>query len=223
MHVIRKSEFTDIEIIQKILGGESAVFELLVRRYNPYLYKLGRSYGYSHQDTEDLMQEAFISAYLSLSSFESRASFKAWLIRIMLNKCYHKQQKFSSKYEVSSELPLNGHEAPMFSDSDQFDTFKTVMKRELNYIVECALKEIPLDYRTVFALRELDGLSVAETAEVLSITEDSVKVRLFRAKRMLRTEVEKVYRAEDIFEFNLIYCDTIVSRVMEEIERLNKP
>src|ERR1044072_2612346 len=92
-------EYTDIEIIRQVLAGNTAVFEIIIRRYNPYLYKVGRSYGFNHQDTEDLMQEAFINSYVNLKQFAERSSFKTWLIRIMLNQCYRKAHKFSYQKE----------------------------------------------------------------------------------------------------------------------------
>ena len=76
---------------------------------------------------------------------------------------------------------------------------------------------IPEDYRTVFLLREINGLNVLETAEILDITESNVKTRLSRAKSFLRKEIEKTYNKEEIFEFNLIYCDAMVERVMQKI------
>ena len=94
------------------------------------------------------------------------------------------------------------------------------MNRELNSVIEKALLQIPMDHRMVFTLREVNGLSVNETADALNISEANVKVRLNRAKSTLRREVEKSYSTEDIFEFNLIYCDAIVERVMNIIKNL---
>ena len=93
-----------------------------------------------------------------------------------------------------------------------------MVNKELARVLENALTHIPEDYRIVFTLRELNGLSVSETVESLQISESNVKVRLNRAKKMLRTEIEKMYSAEEIFEFNLIYCDRLVNRVMSAIK-----
>ena len=93
-----------------------------------------------------------------------------------------------------------------------------VLNRELNFIIEDALKQLPEEYRLVFSLREINQLSVKETAEVLDISEANVKVRLNRAKMMLRKEIELAYQPEDIFEFNLVYCDAMVDRVMTKIK-----
>jgi RNA polymerase sigma factor (sigma-70 family) len=213
-------QYSDYEIIQKIVEGEIALFEILIRRYNSFLYKTGRSYNYNHEDTQDLMQDTFIDAYTNLSKFENRSSFKTWLIRVMLNNCFKKKQKFSFKNEIANEL--NDKSTPMFSSNKDTDTNKIVLNRELSFVIEDALKQVPEDYRLVFSLREINGLNVKETAEALNISEANVKVRLNRAKSMLKKEVEKSYRPEDIFEFNLIYCDAMVNRVMNKIKNLNK-
>src|SRR3954467_11392452 len=105
MNSVKSSEqYTDKQVIEKILGGETALFEILIRRNNPFLYKTGRAYGYSHEDTQDLMQETFVSAYLNLAKFENRSSFKTWLITIMLRNCHRRQQKFSFKNEVAADI-----------------------------------------------------------------------------------------------------------------------
>ncbi len=105
----------------------------------------------------------------------------------------------------------------MFSNNRNDDTEKKVGNRELNRVIENAIKRIPINYRLVFSLRELNGMSVLETAKALRITETNVKVRLNRAKGILRKEVEKMYTAEEIFEFNLEFCDKIVTNVMNTI------
>jgi RNA polymerase sigma-70 factor (ECF subfamily) len=209
---------TDTEIIQKIINGEIALFEILIRRNNALLYKTGRSYGYNHEDTQDLMQDTFINAYVSLSKFKNQSSFKTWIIKIMLNNCYHKQKKFSFKYETSNTI--NEKSVPMFSNNKHTDATNEVVNRELNHVIEKSLEQIPNEYRMVFSLREITGLNVAETAETLNISESNVKVRLNRAKSMLRKQIEDKYTAADIFDFNLIYCDAMVSRVMNAINKL---
>lgn len=212
--------FSDIEVIQRILNGESALFEILIRRNNPFVYKIARSYGYCLEDTQDLVQETFISAYINLSKFENRSSFKTWVIKIMLNNCFQKQQKFSFKNEIINTNLINDKSINMYSDHQHTDTGKTVINRELKHVIESLLEQVPVEYRMVFSLREMAGLNIAETAEVLNISESNVKVRLNRAKSMLRKEIGKIYTAEDIFEFNLVHC--AVNRVMSKIKTLNK-
>jgi RNA polymerase sigma factor (sigma-70 family) len=213
-------QYTDTEIISKVLSGETGLYEIIIRRYNPYLFKTGRSYGFSHTDTEDLIQETYLSAYTHLGSFENRSSFKTWLVRIMLNYCYQRTQKFSFQKETPTDNFIQEDTNPMFT-SNHSDTDRSVINKELGHVLENALQQIPADYRMVFSLRELSGMNTAETAEALEISESNVKVRLNRAKEMLRTRIEKMYSPEDIFEFNLVYCDSMVERVMQKIHEYN--
>ncbi len=212
--MVESRTHTDREIVRRITEGEKGLYELIVRRYNPYLYKVGRSYGYNHEDAQDLMQDTFVDAYRSLGSFEGRSDFKTWMIRIMLNNCFRKRNKSSHKNEVMRDI--NDSARPLYTQSE--DTGRVVGNNELGRIIEKALLGIPDDYRMVFSLREITGLNVAETAEALHITESNVKVRLNRAKTMLRREMEKSYSPAELFEFNLIYCDAMVERVMREID-----
>jgi RNA polymerase sigma-70 factor (ECF subfamily) len=220
MQMIKEADtIPEIELINRVRKGERELFEILIRRNNPYLYKLGMSYGYKHEDVEDLMQETFIAAYLNLEKFEARSTFKTWITRIMLNLCYQKAQKMSFKFEKANDI-LNDKITPMFESNQSTDTYRSVLNNELSNIIGNALTSIPLEYRMVFSLRELNGMSTIETAEVLDISETNVKVRLNRAKHMLREKMEKMYTPEDIFEFNRIHCDKVVDEVMKAIHKL---
>lgn len=211
-------DLQDAEIISKILSGEKLLFELLMRRNNAALYKIGRSFGFTHQDTEDLMQDAHITAYLNLAKFENRALYKTWLIKIMLNKCFHKTGKAEYKNRYTDIENVHENAKPMFTSSENNDTEKQVLNHELAHALEKSIEQIPLDYRTVFILREKEGLSVAETSEVLDISESNVKVRLNRAKTMLRQKIEGYYSSVEVYDFNLVYCDKIVKRVFDHLE-----
>ena len=206
----------ETELIGRIREGETKLFEILIRRNNPFLYKIGMSYGYKHEDVEDLMQETFTAAYLNLERFKQHSSFKTWVIKIMLNQCFHKRQRLSFKNEKIVDSN-NEKVIPMFERQQSSDGYKKIIDRELSHVIEKAIIHIPLDYRLVFLLRELNGISTAETAESLDISEANVKIRLTRARHMLREELGTKYSPEDIFEFNLIYCDRVVNKVMRAI------
>ena len=207
-----QAQYSDEELIQKILHQETALFELIIRRNNQSLYRIGKMYHFSHEDTQDLMQETYIKAYTHLNQFQNRSSLKTWLSKIMVHECYRKSQKWAFKNVESLEKNPS-----LFAKLGSTETSNKVMNTELNSVIEKSLLHIPEDYRTVFLLREINGLSVLETAEILDITESNVKTRLSRAKSFLRKEIEKTYNKEEIFEFNLIYCDAMVERVMQKI------
>jgi RNA polymerase sigma factor (sigma-70 family) len=211
--------YTDEEVIVRVLTGQPALFELLIRRTNPNLYRVGRSFGYNHQDTEDLMQETHVDAYMHLGKFERRSSYSTWITRLMINRCAQKMRKRSTTFEIPT-LEHAESATPVYQSNYADDPSQLVMKNELSRLIENALVELPVNYRVVFTLRELNQLSVAETAASLGITEDNVKVRLNRAKAVLRKKIEETYQPEDIYDFNLVYCDAIVNRVMQRIQAL---
>jgi len=203
---------TDINVIEKIIEGDPAIFEILIRRYNQALYKIGRMYGFNHQDTEDLMQDTHVSAYMQLAAFENRSSYKTWISRIMINKCIYKLKYGYYRKEISSELKEE-------STSANLQTEQSMLNRELSTVLEKSLDSIPLIYRSVFVLREIEGYSVAETAELTGITGVNVKVRLNRAKSLLQKQLEQFYSSGDIYSFNLIYCDKMVDRVFAALNK----
>ena len=203
---------TDGNVIEKIIEGDTAIFEILIRRYNQALYKIGRMYGFNHQDTEDLMQDTHVSAYMQLAAFENRSSYKTWISRIMINKCIYKLKYGYSRKEISSELKEE-------STSANLQTEQSMLNRELSTVLEKSLDSIPLIYRSVFVLREIEGYSVAETAELTGITGVNVKVRLNRAKSLLQKQLEQFYSSGDIYSFNLIYCDKMVDRVFAALNK----
>src|SRR5436190_7514177 len=139
---------TETEIIRRIKEGETDLLEVLMRRNNPFLYKIGMSYGYTHQDVEDLMQEAFTSAYLNLERFKQHSSFKTWVVKIILNQCYHKKHRLSFKNEKT--MDTNSEKViPMF-EKQQSDGYKKIIDSELSQAIEKAITHIPLAYRLVF-------------------------------------------------------------------------
>lgn len=202
---------TDDELIEKIMAGDRALFEILIRRHNAVLYKVARTYGFNHQDAQDLMQETYVAAYTSLEKFRGQAAYKTWITRIMLNKCYHKLNYGSMKYEEPAET------TGKFPDGKTNDGESLIINKELGSILEQSLKQLPVTYRTVFVLREIEGFSVAETADLLNITETNVKVRTNRARAMLQKQLEQFYSSAELFEFHLSFCDAMVERVFAEI------
>jgi RNA polymerase sigma-70 factor (ECF subfamily) len=211
---------SDLSAIEKIVKGEVSLFEILIRKYNSVLYKIARSYGFNHQDAEDLMQDTHVSAYMSLQKFEGRSSYKTWISKIMVNKCLYKLKYGYFKNEVPAETAVESNHQPMYVSTKENQTENVLLNHELASVLEKSLQSIPVMYRTVFVLREVEGFSVAETAELLEITEVNVKVRLNRAKTLLQKQVVQFYSRTEIYSFNLVYCDAIVHNVFERINEI---
>lgn len=200
-------------VIEKILAGDTALFEILIRRLNPVLYKIGRMYGYNHQDTQDIMQDTHVAAYTQLGAFEGRSTYKTWISRIMVNKCQYKLKYGYYKNEIPIDMLPESNESFV-------QTERKLLNRELSSVLEKSLENIPQIYRTVFVLREVEGFTVAETSDILGITWVNVKVRLNRAKALLQKQLEKFYSNVDIYSFNRVYCDAMVKNTFEQISLL---
>ena len=206
---------SDAELIARILAGQKQAFELLIRRHNGALYKVGRSYGFAHATVQDLMQDTYVAAYQALDKFEARATLKTWLIRIMLNHCHQWGRKTAHQPQPAANLTMNDASDALpgpFSDGQQ-----EILNRELGAVLEHCIQALPPDYRMVFVLRELEGLSAQETALAVDITETNVNARLSRAKGLLRKQLEGWYPRASVYEFNLVYCDEMVARVFRHI------
>ncbi|HRP90125.1 MAG TPA: sigma-70 family RNA polymerase sigma factor [Edaphocola sp.] len=201
----------ELKAIQKVISGEKEFFEVLIRHYNPFLFKIGRTHGFNHEDTEDIMQETYIDVYKNMAQFHQQSSFKTWIYRIMINNCYRKNRKMSFGNEVDKE-ELEMGKTPMFTQEQI--TFQARMdNRELRNILEEALLEVPEDYRVVFSLRTIHGLSTKEVAEVLQISEANVKTRLSRAKELLRTILNHEQFITELFGYHKVHCNPFTEKM----------
>ncbi len=211
---------SDEAIIGRILQGETDAYEVIMRRYNQRLFRIARSFVPDEEESEDVVQEAYIKAYEQLSRFEFRSRFSTWLIRILINEALAHVRHRRRFTPLAPDLPReagNGHmhEELLLNRETPADK---LMNAELKEILEKAVDGLPEKYRVVYMMREIEGMSVAETSESLAISETNVKVRCSRAKEMLRETISGLYQGE-VFEFNLVRCDRIVRHVLERIHQ----
>ncbi len=207
--VLQTEDVPDTVLIQNILDGEPRLFENIIRRYNKRLYRLGMSILNDEMEVEDAMQVSHIKAYEHLAGFENRSSFGTWLTKIMMNECLAQKNK---------KLRLKNMEEKHHQNSLSMTTpAHLLMNKELNGVLETAIAGLPEKYRMVFVLREVEDLSVKETAEVLMLEESNIKVRLNRAKTMLRGHLTN-YMRENVYSFHLIRCDRIVKQVFKALQ-----
>lgn len=197
-------QLPDKTLVASILAGDTRVFELIIRRHNQRLYRTGMSILNNEADVEDAMQTSYINAYLNLDKFESRSSFATWLTRIMVNQCLQQRRK-NKLVKATSEQPSNA--------TNMRTPASVLGNKELNAILESTISQLPEKYRLVFILREVEELSIKETSEVLDIEASNVKIRLSRAKSMLKENL-KGYMKEHIYSFHLTRCDRIVANVL---------
>ena len=199
----------DAEVITRVLGGEKNLYAILVRRYNARLYRVAMSIINNDAEVEDVMQSAYIKAYENLVKFSFKADFSTWLTRILINECFLILRK--RKHLIS----LNGN--IMENENRYQHTIDSASNAELKRILEHAILQLPEKYRTVFIMREIENMNIAETKACLEISGINVKVRLNRAKALLRKSLKEFYKKEDIFNFHLSRCDRVVDGVLDQI------
>jgi RNA polymerase sigma factor (sigma-70 family) len=208
-HYNTKSLLNDEEIVERIIKGEKHLYETLVRKYNSRLFRIAMSIINDDMEAEDIMQTAYINAYTQLGNFGHKSSFGTWLTRILINESLlHKKRKERLEQVLMQKQSVEYHnDTPL----------KNLMNKELKDILENAILTLPEKYRLVFVMREIEEMSTGETMEVLNIGESNVKIRLNRAKEMLRTELSSHFQSKQLFDFHLTRCDRVVNFVMSRI------
>lgn len=194
--IIPSNSLSDEEIIKKIINGKSALFEQLISKYDCLLYKIARRYNFDHESAKDLLQETHLLVYCKLNQFKFNSTFKTWLSKIMIHKCLYKLKYGNKKYEARSWV--RHHILNCRSICNEFENAEIIfLKKELKNAVLKTIKTLPFFYKTVFILREVEGYSVTETANLLNISSINVRVRLTRAKMMLQKKLKYLYPPED--------------------------
>lgn len=196
----------------RVLDGETTLFELIVRRYNQRLFRATRAILRDEHAAEDVMQETYLRAFANLDQFAGEAQFSTWLTKIAVHEALGRLRRAHPHAELPQEVT---------NSSD--DPEKTAYRRELQTAVELAVDTLPPLYRSVFVLRELEQLSVAETADCLGITQESVKTRLHRARALLRRRLERVLGPAVTQAFSYLghSCDRMTDTVMERIAEVS--
>lgn len=223
MEILEKARvegWTDEEVVDRVLAGETELYEIIMRRYNQRLYRVVISILRDADETEDVMQEAYVRAYLHLSQFEGRAAFSTWLTRIAVYEALGRARKRERIQPFGNEL--GDGEIPVNPASGAPDREETISKAELNHMLEEAVLRLPEQYRTVLIMRDVEEMSTSETAAALSLSEENVKVRLHRGRAMVRRDLfaRVGVVAKSAFPFLGARCDRMVARVFEWLSAL---
>jgi RNA polymerase sigma-70 factor, ECF subfamily len=210
---------SDQEVVDRVRAGETALYEVIMRRYNQRLYRIARAILRDDAEAEDVMQDAYVRAYAHLDQFLGRASFSTWLSRIAVHESLARlrlrNRNRQLETEADGELSIN---MTCKSPNPEQSASNTQAKE----LLEQAVLKLPEHYRTVIMLRHIEELSTSETAEALDITEENVKVRLHRGHGMIRNWLLESIgtNAKEAFPFMGIRCDRVVQGVFN---RLQKP
>jgi RNA polymerase sigma-70 factor (ECF subfamily) len=213
------AEQTDEDVIRQVLDGNTAMFELLMRRYNERVYRAVRSILRNEQEAEDVMQQAYVNAFAHLRQFNGAARFSTWLTRIAVNESLLRVRR-RGRYEAFDDDRL--HEEPLISHTRAYSPEQQAFTGELRGLLEWAIDTLPDGMREVFVLREVEGLSTSDVAGSLDVSEDVVKTRLSRGRAALRRVLlERIGpTAPDAFRFYRPRCDRVVIEVLARVESL---
>jgi RNA polymerase sigma-70 factor (ECF subfamily) len=215
-------ELTDSELIARIRSGERGLFEWLMRRHNQRLYRAARAVMGDESEVEDIMQQAYLNAFANLDDFESRSEFSTWLTRIALNEAFARRRRRRTAVSAADATGerFGGRRDPMDElNAPQPDPERQAYAGELHRLLEQAVDRLPQSYRVAFVLRDIEGLSTAETGEALGLRDEAVKTRLHRARSMIRKAITSQIGAvaPDTFHLHASRCDRVVNAVLQRI------
>ena len=206
----------DADVIRQVLQGNTAMFELLMRRYNERVYRATRAIVRDEHEAEDVMQQAYVNAFTHLRQFSGAARFSTWLTRIAINESLARVRR-QGRYEAFDD-ELSAVE-PLMVRTPSENPEQQAFTSELRELLEWAIDTLPDGMREVFVLRDVEGLSTSEVAECLGVTDDAVKTRLSRGRAALRrVMLERTgATAPEAFRFYRPRCDRVVEQVLAQI------
>ena len=208
---------SDVEVVKRVRDGETGLFEILMRRYNQRLYRVARAILKDDAEAEDVMQQAYLNAYVHLDQFAERASFSTWLTKIAVYEALARSARRGAAAPHTGLEP--GEDSMVHLADSKPDPEHQAFATELRILLESAVDRLPEAHRVVFTLRQIEGLSTSEVAECLGISEENVKTRLHRARALLRADLFARTGAatSDAFQFHLSRCNRVVAGVFEKI------
>ena len=196
--------FDDIALATEAKQGDKGAFTELVNRYAQRVFRVARHITKNDQDAEDVLQDAFLKAYSRLGQFEGNAKFYTWIVRVAVNEALMRMRRGKNRVTVSLDQELETsdgaiqRELPAETESPEESLSRTELRESLTQAID-SLSEI---YRPVFVLRDVEGLSTEETAEMLNLSLPAVKSRLLRARLQLRQKLRRFLKKDDRQEEN---------------------
>ncbi len=212
-------QWTDEQVVERVLAGDTALYEIIMRRYNQRLYRVTRAILRDDSEAEDVMQDAYVRAYQHLDQFAGRAKFSTWLTRIAVNEALARATRRGRVESLDEQSEWGEIMSTVVTRSSSPE--QQVSERETVALLEQAILALPQSYRTILTLRDIQELDTAETAEILGIREENVKVRLHRARALLRRELlaRVGSKGPSAFEFNAVRCDRVVAGVFDRLRQ----
>src|SRR3954464_5063767 len=187
----------ELTLLQAAKRGDDSAFEELVRRYDRNVFRIAQHITQNREDAEDVVQDAFLKAYGNLHQFQEQSKFYTWLVRIAVNEALMKLRRRKPERTVSLDEDIKTEDDSVPREVADWSPNPEQMynQAELREILDKTIHGLPATFRTVFVLRDVEGLSTEETAEALELSIPAVKSRLLRARLQLRERLNKYFRA----------------------------
>ncbi|RMG42365.1 MAG: sigma-70 family RNA polymerase sigma factor [Candidatus Dadabacteria bacterium] len=186
---------TDNQLIEEFKNGSTESFELLINRYKDKAYSLASRLTRNQEDAEEVLQDVFVSVYRKIHAFEGKSTFSSWLYRVTVNAALMKIRKRKQDQSVSLEdMMPHVQESLMSKNGDQINGDTATLRAEIAIALDEAIRTLPDEYRPVFVLRDVNGLTSKEVGEILNLTIPAVKSRLHRSRLMMRRKLVDFYQ-----------------------------
>jgi RNA polymerase sigma-70 factor (ECF subfamily) len=186
----------ELQLVRAAKGGDVSAFEQLVKRYDRNVFRIANHITHSREDAEDVVQEAFLKAYSNLEKFQEQSKFYTWLVRIAVNEALMKLRKRRPERFVSLDEDVKTEDDSLPREVADWSPNPEQLynQEELRDILSRTIQGLPPTFRTVFVLRDVEGLSTEETAEALELSVPAVKSRLLRARLQLRERLNRYFQ-----------------------------
>jgi RNA polymerase sigma factor (sigma-70 family) len=215
----------DQTLAARITARDGAAFEALMRQHNGRLFRVARAILKDDAEAEDVLQDAYLDAYRNISQFRGDAQLGTWLVRIVANRALMRLRRQKRDRVVIPIAPARDQDNPKdYPDRTSESPTSAAARAEIRRLLERRIDELPVTFRAVFVLREIEELSADEVAQCLGIPTATVRTRLFRARALLREALARDLDSAtgDVFAFAGDRCDRIVARVLTKIEAGNR-
>jgi RNA polymerase sigma-70 factor, ECF subfamily len=189
----------ELALVQSAKKGDVQAFEELVRRYDRNVFRIAQHITHNREDAEDVVQEAFLKAYSNLDQFQGQSKFYTWLVRIAVNEALMKLRRIKPGRTVSLDEDVKTDEDSLPREVADWspNPEQQYNQAELRDILDRTIQGLPTSFRTVFVLRDVEGLSTEETAEALDLSIPAVKSRLLRARLQLRERLNRYFQKRE--------------------------
>jgi RNA polymerase sigma-70 factor (ECF subfamily) len=211
---------SDVELAQFVVRRDPHAVRVVTQRNNQRLFRAAFSILKNRAEAEEAVQEAYLKAFAAMDGFAGRSSLSTWLTRIAINEALARARRAERRARIEEEhqlVNLDTYREKFMASSDSARSPEAnVMRRQLAKLLERAIGNLPELFRPVFVLRDIEGLSVEETSEVLQIPRETVKTRLLRARRRLQQELDPELREalHDTFPFAGANCEALTEKVL---------